>query len=415
MTESNFDIVVWGATGFTGRLVVEHLYQTYGAGGNLRWAVAARNQSKLTAVKRDILGEDADKIPEVIADSSDESSLRSLVNSTQVVLSTVGPYALYGTLLVKLCAETGTHYCDLTGEVPWMRSTIDSFHDIAQNSGARIVHACGFDSIPSDLGVQFIQNKMLEQTDSYATQVSYRLGRSAGGLSGGTIASMLNIMEQIKHNKSLLNILTDPYSLNPKIPEHGCDTADQTRAVYDPDFQQWTAPFVMAPINTRVVRRTHALLGQPWGQSFHYNEALLAGKGLKGCLKANLAATGTALTGLFSSFKPTRQLLARFLPKPGEGPSRETIENGYFEIELLAKHPDNSDKNIRVQITGNHDPGYGSTSRMIAESAVCLARDELTSPGGVLTPAFTMGDHLINRLIEHAGITFTILNPEQVK
>ncbi len=372
MAENNYDIIVWGATGFTGRLVVAYFYETYGIDGDIRWAVAARNHNKLTTVKQEIMGKEAEKIFDMIADCEDEPSLRALVNSTQVVLSTVGPYAKYGTLLVELCAKTGTHYCDLTGEVPWMRTTIDHFHAKAQDSRARIVHACGFDSIPSDLGVYFIQQAMHEQSGQYATEVSYRLGRSAGGLSGGTIASMFNIVEQAKQDKSIFTLLADPYALNPENNASGEDTEDQSRAVYDQDCQQWTAPFMMAPINTRVVRRSHALLGYPWGQSFRYNEALLTGKGLKGCIKANLVSLGTALTALICFFKPTRLLLARFLPKLGEGPSNETIKNGYFEIELLAKHPSNSGYNIRARITGDHDPGYGSTSRMLAKRCLVL-------------------------------------------
>ncbi len=408
MTEREFDVVVWGATGFTGRLVAEYLHQTYGVEGDLKWAVAGRNPGKLADVKRHFMGADADKVPEVIADSDNEASLRDLVSRTKVICTTVGPYAIYGTSLVALCAELGTHYCDLTGELHWMRKTIDHYHQLAEGSGARIVHTCGFDSIPSDLGVLYLQNQMKEQTGEYAVRVKYRVVKSQGGVSGGTIASGMNMYEEAKRDAGIMELMADPYALNPGNMPRGEDGADQTSAEYDQDFKQWTGPFVMAGINTRVVRRSHSLLGYPWGNSFRYDEAILTGDGPGGFARASLVAGGTGLFTTLTSFEPTRGLLGRMLPSPGEGPSEETIRNGFFDIELFGAHPSDPAKNLVAKVTGDRDPGYGATAKMLAESAVCLAKDELESAGGILTPAYAMGETLIRRLDEKAGMSFSL-------
>ncbi|SVD19441.1 uncharacterized protein METZ01_LOCUS372295, partial [marine metagenome] len=295
MTERSYDVVIWGATGFTGRLAADYMYATYGLNGDVKWAVAGRNASKLSELRLAVAGADADQIPELVADSHDEASLRQLVASTRVVCTTVGPYAIYGSLLVQLCAEEGTHYCDLTGEVHWMRQMMEAHHSTAEASGARIVHNCGFDSIPSDLGTLYVQNEMQRLHGVYAPRVKYRVVRSNGGVSGGTVASMINMMEEAKVNPRLRDIMADPYSLNPPNMPRGDDGPDQTGASYDQDFGQWTGPFVMAGINTRVVRRSHALLGYPWGQHFRYDEAVLTGDGPGGYARAALLAGGTGL------------------------------------------------------------------------------------------------------------------------
>lgn len=408
MEERQYDVIVWGATGFTGKLVAEYLYQTYGVGGDLKWAVAGRNAGKLSQIKKDIAGGDSERIPEVIADSDDEESLRALVSDTRAVCTTVGPYALYGTLLVRLCAELGTHYCDLTGEIPWMRRMIDQYHTIAEGSGARIVHTCGFDCIPSDLGVLYVQQSMHEKHGVYAPRVKYRVVDSDGGVSGGTIASGMNMMEEVKQDSSLVDLLADPYALNPANMPLGEDGPDQTGAVYDQDFKQWTAPFIMGPVNTRVVRRSHALLDYPWGKNFRYDEAVLTGDGPGGLARASLVAGGSMLMMGVMRTSPGRIVLGRLAPSPGEGPSRETIEKGFFDIELFASHPEDPEKNIIAEVKGDRDPGYGATSKMIAESAVCLAKDDLNTRAGVLTPAVAMGMPLIERLQKKGGMTFAI-------
>ncbi len=408
MSERQYDVVVWGATGFTGRLVVEYLYQTYGVNGDLKWAVAGRNADKLAEVKREVIGPEADQVPDVIADSHDELSLKALVASTRSICTTVGPYALYGSRLVALCAELGTHYCDLTGEVQWMRDMIDKHHTTAEESGARIVHTCGFDSIPSDMGAFYLQEQMQARHGIPAVRVKYRVAKSAGGVSGGTVASMMNMMEEARENPGILDVINDPYALNPANMPRGDDGADQTSVEYDHDFHQWTAPFVMAGINTRVVRRTHALLGYPWGEHFRYDEATLTGDGPGGFARASLMAGGTSMVMGAAAFTPTRNLLGRLAPAQGEGPSEETIRNGFFEIELFGAHPSDPAKNLMVEVTGDRDPGYGATSKMIAEAAVCLAKDDLNTPAGVLTPAVAMGNALIERLSEKAGMSFSV-------
>jgi short subunit dehydrogenase-like uncharacterized protein len=404
-----FDVVIWGASGFTGRLVVEYMHQTYGVDGEVRWAVAGRNENKLKQVLKEMVGPaDVGEIPVIVADSNDDASLRAMVASTRAICTTVGPYAMYGTLLVALCAELGTHCCDLTGEVQWMRKMIDLYHPVAEGSGARIVHTCGFDSIPSDLGTLYVQQEMKKRHGVYSPRVKYRVVRADGGMSGGTVASMMNMMEEAKIDPSILDLMADPYALNPANMPRGEDGPDQTGSVYDQDFDQWTAPFIMSGINTRVVRRSHALLDYPWAKNFRYDEAMLMGDGPGGFAKATLVSGGTGLMTLATSFAATRNVLGRLAPSPGEGPSRQTIENGFFEIEFFASHPEDPDKNLVAVVTADRDPGYGATSKMIAESAVCLAKDDLETPAGVLTPAVAMGGALIERLVARAGMTFTI-------
>ena len=406
MSERIYDVVIWGASGFTGRLVVEYMYGAYGRSGDLRWAVAGRNEQKLQQVLQDTGC--SSNIPILIADSSDEASLRSLAEQTKVVCTTVGPYAKYGSLLVKFCAETGTHYTDLTGEVHWMRRMIDQHHVEAQNSGARIVHTCGFDSIPSDLGVFLLQRAMFEKHGVYSPNVKYRVVKASGGVSGGTIDSVVNMMEESKSDPSILPLIADPYALNPLNMPRGEDKKDKISVFYDEDFEQWTAPSVMAAVNTRVVRRSHSLLGYPWGNDFRYDEAVLVGDGPGGIVKAWFITAATGLLIALTAFSFTRKLFARLAPSPGEGPSPEAIRKGFFNIELFASHPDEAERSMVAVVTGDRDPGYGATSKMIAESAVCLAKDELDTPTGVLTPAVAMGQRLIDRLQQNAGVSFTL-------
>ena len=409
MTDRIFDVIILGATGFTGKLAAEYMFATYGLNGSCKWAVAGRSASKLNELRVAVAGVDADKLPQLLADSHNEDSLRELVASTRVVCTTVGPYALYGSLLVQLCAEEGTHYCDLTGELHWMQKMIFAHHATAEASGARIVHTCGFDSIPSDLGTLFMQDEMHRLHGVYAPRVKYRVAGQSGGVSGGTVASMINMMEEARVDPGLIDIMADPYALNPPNMPRGGDGADQSGASYDKDFGQWTGPFVMAGINTRVVRRTHSLLGYPWGGDFRYDEAVLTGDGPGGYTRAALLAGGTGLMMAASAFTPTRNLLVRMAPSPGEGPDEETIKNGYFEIDFFAMHPEDPKCDLIGRVTGDRDPGYGATAKMLIESAVCLAQDELSSPGGISTPAFAMGQKLVSRLVENAGMGFSLV------
>jgi len=395
-----YDIIVWGASGFTGRLVVDYMskHQTT---SNLRWAVAGRNTNKLEEV---LSGRD---VPILQAESHDTESLEALVRQGRVILTTVGPYARYGSELVAACVRHGTHYCDLTGEVHWMREMISKHQQEAKDSGARIVHTCGFDSIPSDIGVFYLQKQMQALHGVAAKHIKYRTISFSGGASGGTIDSMMAMMEKAKEDPSISKIIADPYALNDG--KKGLDEPDRMSAYFDEDFDSWVGPFIMAAINTRVVRRTNELLGGIYGTDFRYDEGTLSGKGAGGFFGATGVGIGTgALAGL-ASFSPTRSILKRVLPKPGEGPSKEARDKGFFEIELLGIHPNDTSKNIKVRVKGDKDPGYGSTSKMIAESALALAQDDLDVGGGFWTPASAMGEALLKRLPEGAGVTFEVV------
>ena len=396
--QRDYDIIVWGATGFTGKLVTRYLETNYSQ-GNLKWAVAGRNKSKLNS-----LGLSEENI--LIANSDDQDSIDQLVQKGRVILTAVGPYARYGSGLVQACAKYGTHYCDLTGEVYWMRKMIEEYETVAKNSGAKIVHTCGFDSIPSDLGTYFLQKSMMERFGVPANHVKYRSVAFKGGFSGGTADSMIAMMENAENDPQVLEIGKDPYALN--FVGRGPDSNDVDTAFFDEDFDAWIAPFIMAQINTRVVRRTNELLEFKYGKDFRYDEGMLISKGSGGFIGANIAAIGMKASNGLSGFKPTRQLLQKFLPKPGEGPSEETIQTGFFTIELIAKHPYESEKNLKAIVTGDQDPGYGSTAKMLAESALALAQDELLVEGGFWTPASAMGDALLKRLPLNAGVNFTI-------
>jgi short subunit dehydrogenase-like uncharacterized protein len=406
MTESDreFDVVVFGATGFTGQLVAEYMAERYPPAGELRWAIAGRSQAKLDAIAAGLPGE----IECLVADSANAEDMRTLAARTRVVCTTVGPYAKYGSELVAACVEEGTHYCDLAGEIHWMRRMIDTHQSAAERSGARIVHSCGFDCIPSDLGTLFVQNAMRERTGGPANHVKFRVVGSKGGASGGTIDSGVNMMEEARDDPEILELNADPYALNPLNMPRGLDGLDQTSAEQDPDFRQWTAPFAMGTINTRVVRRSNALMNYAYGQDFRYDEAILTGEGTAGFAKAAALAAGTAMMMGALAIAPIRNLVLPMLPKPGEGPSRETQENGYFEIALLGLNPEDPEGNVRATVKGDRDPGYGSTAKMLAESAVCLAMDELDVGGGFWTPASAMGTRLIERLGSNAGVTFTL-------
>ena len=403
-----FDVIVVGATGFTGTLVAEYLCDRYGVGMDLRWAAAARNEQKLAAL-RESLGAAAASLPVIVADTLDPVSMRELAKRTRVVLTTVGPYARFGSELVAACAESGTHYCDLAGEVQWIRRMIDAHDEAARQNGARIVHCCGFDSIPMDIGAWFLQQEARKRYGAYCDSIVLLVRAMKGGASGGTMASMMNVMREARADKEVARVLARPYSLNPQGEQRGPDRGDQRGIRFDASAGTWTAPFVMATVNTRVVRRSHALLGYPWGDAFRYREAIRTGRGIGGWFRSAMITAG--LTGLFgaASFGWSRGLLERYvLPKPGTGPDAAAREQGFFNLEQLGQLADG--RQIRGKITGDRDPGYGSTSKMLAESAVCLAMDDLDSAGGVLTPSAAMAESLLQRLRTNAGLSFEILD-----
>ena len=402
-TQREYEVVLWGATGFTGALVAQHLMATYGDG--LRWAIAGRNREKLQQLRAE-LGQP--QLPVIVADSADKPSLDAMVTSTRVVCTTVGPYALYGDELLAACAGAGTHYCDLTGEVQWMARNIERYLPAARDSGARIVHTCGFDSIPSDLGTWFLQQQMLARFGEYADEVKSRVGKFSGGASGGTIASMMHMLEEAGDDPAVREAMENPYSLNPEGEQWGPDEIDSNRPAYDEDFAQWTAPFVMAAINSRVVRRSNALAGYPWGTEFRFSERLLTGAAGRGKRRAAGVGIGSQLTPLVMGLKPMRHLASRLLPAPGEGPSPEEQRRGHFELFLHGRNFDSGNA-LKARVSGDRDPGYGATSRMLGEAAVSLARDKLECGGGIWTPATAMGGALVERLQNSAGMTFEVL------
>ncbi|MDX1403638.1 MAG: saccharopine dehydrogenase NADP-binding domain-containing protein [Woeseiaceae bacterium] len=400
----DLDLVVYGASGFTGRLVVEYLAGKYRCGESLRWAVAGRNREKLESVIAETSGS-APRPEILIADSSDAASLATLAGKTRVVLSTVGPYAKYGSNLVAACVTNGTHYCDLAGEAQWIRQMIDTHHDDAVNSGAMIVNSCGFDSIPSDIGVYRLQNEARAKYGEPLREIVLLVRAIKGGASGGTIASMLNLMEEAEKDRQIARTVADPYCLNPREKRAGPDARDQRGIEFCELAGAWTAPFVMAAINTRIVRRSNALLDYAYGEEFRYREAVSTGRGARGWLKA---ATTTAGLAVFmtaaSSATLRRHVLSRLLPAPGEGPGREQRESGFFDLRLYGEA--RNGEILCLRVTGDRDPGYGSTSKMLSESAVCLALDEHEVGGGFWTPAAGMGRLLENRLTANAGLTF---------
>ena len=384
-----FDLVVHGATGFTGRLVVEYLLQRYPAGSGVRWAMGGRNADKLAAV-RDEVGAPADT-PLIVTDTANPASLQALMDQTRLVLTTVGPYQLYGNELVAACARSGVDYVDLCGEPAWMRHMIDAHHAEAQSSGARIVFSCGFDSIPFDLGVFKLQNEMRQRFGHPASRVRGRVRKMKGTFSGGTAASLKATMVAAATDPAVLDLLRNPFSLTPGF--EGPRQPPGHKPMVDEVLGLWVAPFIMAAINTRNVHRSNFLLNHAYGTDFVYDEMLVTGAGDKGEAVANAVAADKSLG-------------ADDAPKPGEGPSRAERDAGFYDVLFVGTDAQN--QQLRVGVTGDRDPGYGSTSKMIAEAAVCLLQDASGTPGGVWTPAAAMGEPLMARLQAHAGLTFAV-------
>lgn len=409
MSTSSYDLVAFGATSFVGKILCRYLWEEFGAQREMKWAAAARSKAKLEEL-RSSLGAKAATLPLEVADAADEASLRKLCASTRVVVSTVGPYALYGEPLVKACAESGTDYCDLSGEVQWIRRMVQRYEATARKSGARVVHCCGFDSIPSDLGVHFLQHQAMKQLGAPCTRVKMRVKAMRGGFSGGTVASLMNVVKEAVADPALRKELADPYSLCPAGSVPKVRQPDVRSAEFDVDFGAWVAPFVMSGINTRIVQRTNALSEQAYGADFTYDEAVLMGCGLKGRFAAITMAAGLSGFMLATAIRPARAALERFvLPKPGEGPSPEAQRTGFFDLRFLGTTADG--RQIRTKVTGDRDPGYGSTGKMLGQAAACLALDvdKVATRGGFWTPATVFGDRLIRRLTAHSGLTFDVV------
>ncbi|MBO6795928.1 saccharopine dehydrogenase NADP-binding domain-containing protein [Maricaulis sp.] len=386
MTQRKFDVVIFGATGFTGRLVAEYLVAEYGS--SVRWAMAGRSADKLAAV-RDEIGAPGDT-PLIVADSSDPASLQAMAEDTAAVITTVGPYQLYGELLVKACVAAGTDYVDLCGEPAWMHDIIRTYDAPARESGARIVLSCGFDSIPFDLGVYFLQQHAIKQTGAPLQRVKGRVRKMKGTFSGGTAASFAQTMARAAKEPEVINRLRDPFSLVPDFD--GPRQPSGSKVIFEEDLNTWSAPFIMASINTKNVHRSNALLGHRYGEDFVYDEMFATGPGDNGEQFANMIANDKSM--------------AENPPKPGEGPSKEERESGFYDTMFTGLAADGA--RLTAGVSGDKDPGYGSTSKMIAEAALCLVQnvDRSQTSGGVYTPAPAMGEALIERLETHAGLKF---------
>ncbi|NNJ64989.1 MAG: saccharopine dehydrogenase [Xanthomonadales bacterium] len=410
MSDTQFDVVVFGATSFVGQILCAYLFERHGSEDGLRWAMAGRSQAKLEAV-RAALGDGADGIELMVADAADESALRDLCAWTRVVISTVGPYALYGSPLVKTCVDAGTDYVDLTGEVQWIHRMIATHEADAQKSGARILHSCGFDSIPSDLGVHFHQRIAKERFGEPATQIRMQVARIKGGASGGTVASIINIAREMSRDASLRKILSDPYSLvidgKARVRQPNIKTPQR-----DPQTGAWLGPFVMAAVNTRIVHRSNALSGYAYGEDFLYDESMRMGRGFKGGVTATAFTSGLGAFMLGAALPPSRWLMENYLlPKPGEGPSPDQQRSGMYDLRFYGTTA--GGQQLVTRVMGDRDPGYGSTAKILGEAGACLAQDiSRTDPGGGFwTPATALGDALLARLEQHAGLTFEVVDP----
>lgn len=405
--ETTYDLIVFGATSFVGQILTQYLFDSYGVSGEVKWAIAGRSESKLSALKSE-LGDGAGDLPVILADATDDQALKALCEQTRVVISTVGPYALYGEPLIKACVDTGTDYCDLTGEVQWIGRMIERYEDQAKASGARIVHCCGFDSIPSDMGVWFLQQQAEKTFGEPCQDVRMRVKVAKGGLSGGTVASMINVAKEAAADPKLRKELANPFSTCP--PEHRSKVRQPSLkgAEFDKTFDVWLAPFVMGTINTRVVHRSNAMQNARYGIEFTYDEAMMTGSGTKGRLTAY--GITAALAGFFtaSAIKPTRWLVEKFVPQPGDGPAPEAQKAGFYDLRFVGRTQDG--KTMITKVTGDADPGYGSTSKMLGEAGMCLAFDvPADQPGGFWTPASLLDGNLLDRLTSKAGLTFEVV------
>ncbi|AWW73516.1 saccharopine dehydrogenase [Erythrobacter sp. KY5] len=386
-----FDIIVYGATGYTGRLVAEYLTTHYGNRDNApKWAMAGRNQAKLEDV-RTLIGA-PDDTPLVVADADSREAMEAMAKRTKVVLTTVGPYQLYGDELVAACARVGTDYADLCGEPAWMADKIEELHDIAKESGARITFSSGFDSIPFDLGVMMTQKAAKERWGKPSNRIKGRVRAMAGTFSGGTAASLTATMKAAAKNPSIFKTLANPFALTGDF--EGPSQPSGMVPTYESGLGKWAAPFVMAPINTKNVHRTNYLLGHPYGEDFKYDEMMLTSPGDAG---KQMAEAAVAMMKNPFGAKP---------PKPGEGPTAEERENGFYDVVFVAHGP--GDETLNFGVKGKYDPGYGSTSRMLAETGIALLSSD--AEGGVGTPGAFLGEALVDRLQEHAEISFTLEN-----
>ena len=398
--QKKLDLVIWGATGFTGKLVCEYITNSYNS-KDLNWTIAGRNEEKLLKLKNRL----NIKNSILIGNSNDKSSLEKICGKTKVICSTVGPYALYGTNLIHACVKMKTNYCDISGETQWIRKIIDTFHEKAKKQKIKIVNSCGFDSIPSDIGVYFCQSNYYKENGEYVNEINMRVAGTRGGFSGGTYNSLTNVIHEASLNKSVRKILNNPYGLNPINEQSGPDKKDLKSVEYDNEAKSWIAPFVMAGINTKIVRRSNALLNYKYGNSFLYSEAVLVGNGILGKIKGYLSLIPILMV-IQKKGSVIKKIVDLFVPKAGEGPSKKQRENGFFSLKFFFG---NNRQRYLAKVTGDMDPGYGSTSKMLAECAICLALDDtLNENYGVITPSVAFEENILERLQNNAGLEFSM-------
>ena len=387
MSDKSLDVVIYGATGFTGKLVVEYMQENYGNDESISWAIAGRSEEKLKAVSEDL--KVGSNVHHLLVDSNDTDSIESMVKQTKCVLTTVGPYQLYGAKILQQCVIHGVDYVDLCGEPGWMHEMINEYSNQAKETGARIVFSCGFDSIPFDLGVYFLQKEVIAQHGQPAPNVRGRVRAMNGEFSGGTAASLGATMASLKEKPELFEVLINPFALSNGFT--GPEQAQDSKPIYDEKLETWVAPFFMAPINTKNVHRSNALMDHLYGEDFCYNEMWIQGPGEEGKAAAEFVASMNPLADA---------------PAPGEGPSKESRDNGNYDVLFCADLADGT--TIQAAVSGDMDPGYGSTSKMIAESAICLVKECPELVGGIYTPAPAMGEKLIARLQANAGLDFRL-------
>jgi len=404
---SVYDVVVFGATSFVGQILSDYLCNEMDGREKLSWAMAGRSQAKLDVVKAK-LGDAGKTIPTLVVDANDAQALTAMCEQTRVVASTVGPYGLYGEPLVKACVETGTDYCDLTGEPLWVEKMIGRYESTAKASGARIIHCVGLDSIPSDMGVYFTQQQAKETLGQTCSQISMRAKVCEIQVSGGSAATGLNTAKEIADNPKNRMSYADPYSLCPD--GHGFTALQHEISVnYERDFQSWVAPFLLEAIDVRVVHRSNALSGNAYGKHFQYSEGKLTGQGVRGWLNATSTHLGLAAFNMLGSYSFTRNFLTNYLvPKPGEGMSPEDQHKAHFDFRFIGRTPDG--QTINTRLFGKGDPGYLVTGKMMGQAAACLALDisKEAVPGGFLTPAVAFGNILIERLHNNSVISFSV-------
>ena len=397
-----YDLIVVGATGFVGQIICRYLCD-HAEHESFTWAIAGRSAEKLAQLKRS-LGVPGETLASHVVDVFDQGAVTALCAQTKVIVTTVGPYSLYGETLVRACATTGTDYCDLTGEVQWIKKMVTKYEAIAQQSGARIIHCCGFDSVPSDLGVYFLQQQARKQFGEPCHQIKMRVKAAQGGISGGTAASGVNLIKEAIADPEIKALLGNPYALcseapNPQHP------APLIPVQIDHAFGEWVTPFIMAAVNTPIVLRSNALENWAYGEQFQYDEGLLTGVSVGGWLKAQGLSLLLKILGGAAAIAPG--ILEKIVPAPGEGPSPSQQQAGFYDLRFWGTTA--SGETLMAKVTGDRDPGYGSTAKIIAQAGLCLAKDHLSRPGGFWTAATGMGEPLIERLTTYSGLTFSIL------